>query len=206
MRVVTPPLAPFVDALPLPPRLLASEHDGRLTVRMRAGDHRFHCDLPASSIWGFEGTVPGPTIEAERGKPVTVEWLNELEGAFPVSVTVAPEAMDADGVPVQCLPGLSGGEPDRHAAELTGHTIVHLHGGLTPASYDGWAENIFAPGQPALSHYPMDQRAALLWYHDHVMGVTKLDVYAGLAGLWIVRDERERELGLPEGPRSRCRC
>jgi spore coat protein A len=46
----------------------------------------------------------------------------------------------------------------------------------------------------------MDQRAALLWYHDHVMGVTKYDVYAGLAGLWIVRDERERELGLPEGP------
>jgi spore coat protein A len=46
----------------------------------------------------------------------------------------------------------------------------------------------------------MDQRAALLWYHDHVMGVTKLDVYAGLAGLWIVRDERERDLGLPEGP------
>jgi o-aminophenol oxidase len=200
MRVLTPPLAPFVDALPLPSRLLASEHDGRLTVRMRAGDHRFHCDLPASSIWGFEGTDPGPTIEAERGKPVTVEWRNELEGAFPVSVTVAPEAMDADGVPVQCLPGLSAGEPDRHAAELTGHTVVHLHGGLTPASYDGWAENLFAPGQPALSHYPMDQRAALLWYHDHVMGITKLDVYVGLAGLWIVRDDRERELGLPEGP------
>jgi spore coat protein A len=32
------------------------------------------------------------------------------------------------------------------------------------------------------------------------MGITKLDVYAGLAGLWIVRDDRERELGLPEGP------
>jgi FtsP/CotA-like multicopper oxidase with cupredoxin domain len=46
----------------------------------------------------------------------------------------------------------------------------------------------------------MDQRAALLWYHDHVMGVTKFDVYAGLAGLWIIRDERERELDLPEGP------
>ena len=46
----------------------------------------------------------------------------------------------------------------------------------------------------------MDQRAALPWYHDHVMGITKLDVYAGLAGLWIVRDDRERELGLPEGP------
>jgi spore coat protein A len=77
---------------------------------------------------------------------------------------------------------------------------VHLHGGLTPASYDGWAENLFAPGQHAVFRYPGDQRAALLWYHDHVMGVTKFDVCAGLAGLWIIRDERERELGLPEGP------
>ena len=118
---------------------------------------------------------------------------------FPVFVTVAPEAIDADGVPVQCVPGLSGGAPDENAAALAGHTVVHLHGGLTPAS-DGWAENLFAPGQPAVFRYPMDQRAALLWYHDHVMGITKLHVYAGLAGLWIVRDERERELGLPEGP------
>src|SRR5437899_3140713 len=167
---------------------------------MRAATHQFHRDLPSSSIWGFEGTVPGPTIEAERGQPVTIEWRNELQGQFPVVDTVAPRPTDANGVPVQCFPGLSGGEPSRHAAGLTGNTVVHLHGGLTPASYDGWAENLFAPGQPAVFHYPMDQRAALLWYHDHVMGVTKFDVYAGLAGLWIVRDERERELGLPEGP------
>jgi spore coat protein A len=199
-RALSAPLAPFVDALPTPSRIIAAEHDGRLTVHMRAGVHRFHRDLPTSSIWGYDGTFPGPTIEAERGQPVTVEWRNELAGAFPVAVTVAPEATDADGVSVQCVPGRSGGELDRHAAALTGHTVVHLHGALTPASYDGWAENLFAPGQPAVDHYPMDQRAAMLWYHDHVMGITKLDVYAGLAGLWIVRDERERELGLPEGP------
>ena len=199
-RVLAAPLAPFVDGLPLPSRLLAAEHDGRLTVSIRAAAHRFHRDLPVSSVWGFDGMVPGPTIEAERGQPVTVEWRNELEGPLPVSVTVAPEPTDADGVPVQCLAGLSGGEPDRHAFGLVGHTVVHLHGGLTPASYDGWAENLFAPGQPAVYHYPMDQRAALLWYHDHVMGITKFDVYAGLAGLWIVRDDRERDLGLPEGP------
>jgi spore coat protein A len=71
---------------------------------------------------------------------------------------------------------------------------------LTPFADDGWTENLFAPGQQAVFHYPMDQRAALHWYHDHVMGVTRFDVYAGLAGLWIIRDQRERELGLPEGP------
>jgi FtsP/CotA-like multicopper oxidase with cupredoxin domain len=144
--------------------------------------------------------VPGPTIEADRGQPLTVEWRNELGGGLPVVVTIAPEPTDATGVPVQCVPGLSGGTPDERAAALSGHTVVHLHGGLTPAPYDGWAENLFAPGQRAIYHYPMDQRAALLWCHDHVMGVTKFDVYAGLAGLWIIRDDRETELGLPEGP------
>src|SRR6266705_6806536 len=194
------PLAPFADALPVPRRLVAARQNGRLSVPIRAGGHRFHRDLPESAIWGYDGMVPGPTIEAERGQPVTVQWRNELDGALPVVVTTAPEAADTSGVPVQCVPGLSGGTPDQNAAALAGHTGVHLHGALTPAPYDGWAENLFAPGQDAVFHYPMRQRAALLWYHDHVMGVTKFDVYAGLAGLWIVQDERERELGLPEGP------
>src|SRR5207244_1752420 len=107
------------------------------------------------------------------------------------------------GVPVQCLPGLSGGAPDPAAAALPGFTVVHLHGGLTPAPYDGWAENIFAPGQDAVAQYPMDQRAALLWYHDHVMGVTRFTVYAGLAGLWIVRDDGERAHVPPGAPARR---
>ena len=197
---LTSPLTPFVDPLPLPPRLLAREHEGRLTVRLRAGSHRFHRDLPQSRVWGYGGGVPGPTIEAERGHPVRLEWINELEGTLPVTVTHAPTQARADGVPVQCLPGLSGGAPDPDAASLPGFTVVHLHGGLTAAAYDGWAENIFAPGQHAVSDYSMDQRAALLWYPDHVMGVTRFTVYAGLAGLWIIRDDRERALDLPEGP------
>jgi FtsP/CotA-like multicopper oxidase with cupredoxin domain len=199
-RGLTAPLTPFVDALPVPPRLIAAENDGQLTVRLRRGDHRFHRDLPNSQIWGYDGKFPGPTIEAERGRAVTVEWRNELEGRLPVIVTLAPENAGADGVPVQCVPGLSGGTPNQYAAALSGHAVVHLHGGVTPASFDGWTENLCAPGQSNIFHYPMDQRAALLWYHDHVMGVTRFQVYAGLAGLWIVREQRERELGLPEGP------
>ena len=80
---LTSPLTPFVDVLPLPPRLLPREHGGHLTVRIRAASHRFHRDLPPSRAWGFEGCVPGPTIEAERGWPVRVEWRNELDGALP---------------------------------------------------------------------------------------------------------------------------
>jgi FtsP/CotA-like multicopper oxidase with cupredoxin domain len=127
------PLAPFADALPMPQRLVAARQNGRLSVPIRAGAHRFHRDLPESAIWGYDGRVPGPTIEAERGQPVTVQWRNELDGALSVAVTIAPKATDTSGVPVQCVPGLSGGTPDQNAAALAGHTVVHLHGGLTPA-------------------------------------------------------------------------
>jgi o-aminophenol oxidase len=200
VSLLTSPLTPFVDALPLPARILASEHGGKLTVRIRAAAHRFHRDLPESRVWAYDGRIPGPAIEAERGQPIRVQWRNEIDEAYPVSVTLAPTQTDAVGVPVQCRPGLSGGTPDPNAAALSGYTVVHLHGGVTAAAYDGWAENLFAPGQHAVCDYAMDQRAALIWYHDHVMGATQLTVYAGLAGLWIIRDERERELGLPEGP------
>src|SRR5947208_1360068 len=76
MRDLSPPLTPYVDPLPVPRRLRAADHDGRLTVSMRAGTHRFHRDLPESPIWGFDGGLPGPTIEAERGQPVSGEWRN----------------------------------------------------------------------------------------------------------------------------------
>jgi spore coat protein A len=159
-RALSAPLVAFVDALPVPRRLIAGDRGGRLIVRIHGGAHRFHRDLPESRIWGYDGTVPGPTIEADRGQPVTVEWRNELDGRLPVVVTIAPEATDSGGVPVQCVPGLSGGRPDEQAAALAGHTVVHLHGGLTPASYDGWAENLFAPGQHAVFRYPTAHRRA----------------------------------------------
>ena len=37
-----------------------------------------------------------------------------------------------------------------------------------------------------------------MWYHDHAMGITRLNVYAGLAGLYVIRDAEEAALGLPE--------
>ena len=198
MASLTYPLTPFVDKLPVPPRLVMRE-PGRAVVRLETAEHRFHRDLPPSRVWTYGGSVPGTTIEVSRGVELEVRWENHLTGPLPVVVTVAPEYA-VDGVPAQCLPGRSGGVPDAAATALSGYSVVHLHGGMTQASSDGWTENIAAPGQVVLDTYPNDQRAATLWYHDHVMGVTRFTVYAGLAGLWIVRDERERELALPEGP------
>src|SRR5438105_1356499 len=68
---LTAPLTPFVDALPVPRRLIAAEHQSQLTVLIRTATHRFHRDLPESRNWGYDGAVPGPTIEGEResGRP-----------------------------------------------------------------------------------------------------------------------------------------
>jgi FtsP/CotA-like multicopper oxidase with cupredoxin domain len=191
-------VTPFVDPLPVPPRRVIDEPT-RLDVRVETAMHQFHRGLPPSRVWTYDGHLPGPTIEVRRGVPVEVQWDNSLEGTLPVTVVRAP-SFEADGVPVQCVPGRSGGIPDADAAALPGFSVVHVHGAITHATSDGWTENLARPGQSTLDAYPNDQRAALLWYHDHVMGVTRFSVYAGLAGLWIVRDERERELGLPEGP------
>jgi FtsP/CotA-like multicopper oxidase with cupredoxin domain len=192
------PLTPFVDELAVPPRRIVSEPT-RLVVRLETAAHRFHRELPPSRVWTYDGSLPGPTIEVDRGVALEVQWENYLSGPLPVLVTVAPEYA-VDGVPAQCSPGRSGGAPDPAAAALPGFSVVHLHGAMTYATSDGWTENLTVPGQQALDTYPNDQRATMLWYHDHVMGVTRFSVYAGLAGLWIVRDERERELELPEGP------
>jgi spore coat protein A len=65
------------------------------------------------------------------------------------------------------------------------------------AQYDGWPDNAMLPGTSIVTHYHNSQRAALLWYHDHAMGQTAQNVYAGLAGLYIVRDDDEAALALP---------
>jgi o-aminophenol oxidase len=187
------------DPLPTPPRYRVSERE-RFVIRLQAAEHRFHSRLPPSPVWTYDGHVPGPMIDVDRGVRLEMVWDNRLDGTLPVTVVRAPAFAGEDGVPVQCVAGRGGAKPNGAADVLPGYAVVHLHGGLTSAPSDGWAENLVAPGQQALNLYENDQRAALLWFHDHVMGVTRFNVYAGLAGLYVIRDDRERALKLPEGP------
>ena len=53
------------------------------------------------------------------------------------------------------------------------------------------------PGASASYYYPNDQDAATLWYHDHTMGINRLNVYAGLMGVYLIRDAAEDALNLP---------
>src|ERR1700716_414046 len=110
------PLTPFVDALAIPPRRVFAE-PSRLTVRLQTAAHQFHRDLPPSRVWTYDGHLPGPTIEVRRGVPLEVRWENHLAVTLPVAVTTAPSFL-AGGVPVQCVPGRSGGGLDPAAAAL----------------------------------------------------------------------------------------
>jgi spore coat protein A len=78
-------------------------------------------------------------------------------------------------------------------------TVVHLHGGAVAPDSDGWPENGALPGNRVTHVYENRQRATMLWYHDHAMALTALNVYSGLAGGYLIRDDEEDALGLPSG-------
>ncbi|MGA3049360.1 MAG: multicopper oxidase [Terracidiphilus sp.] len=181
-------LASYVDPLPIPTRFSRPRHAGApVTIGMGAFRQKVHRDLPPTTLWGYGGSWPGPTIEVRRGKPFSVSWVNNLprQHLLPLDFTVHGE---------------EGNVPPVRA-------VVHLHGGQTLPEYDGYPdawntpdgkEGAFYKSGPY--HFPNAQPACTLWYHDHAIGITRLNIYAGLAGFYFIRDEQEDALNLPSGP------
>jgi spore coat protein A, manganese oxidase len=89
-----------------------------------------------------------------------------------------------------------------HRNHLPVPVAVHLHGGHSPADSDGHPTDLIQPAARRDYAYPMRQRAATLWYHDHRMDFTGPQVYRGLAGFHIVTDDEQDALGLPNGDRD----
>jgi spore coat protein A, manganese oxidase len=175
-------LRKFIDPLPRPGVLAPAGNVGGAPfyeVSMTGFMQELHSELPPTYLWGYNGSFPGPTIEARSGEPIYVRWINQLptHHFLPVDFT---------------LHGANMGEPEVRAA-------VHLHGGHVPPETDGGPEDWFMPGHAKTLWYPNAQHAAPLWYHDHALGITRLNVYAGLAGLYFVRDGVEDRLNLPGG-------
>ncbi len=175
---------PFRVPLPVPPVLEP--------VRTEAGVDYYEMTqkvgrveiLPGleTEVWGYDGIFPGPTIESRSGRKIIVRQTNDL----PVPVS------------------------------------THLHGGRTPPDSDGYPTDLIMPKEKAHDHsmgghgsmdmggsrhvkdyvYPLEQRAATLWYHDHRMDFTGPQVWRGLAGFHIVRDDEEEALPLPKGEKD----
>jgi spore coat protein A, manganese oxidase len=181
---------PFRVPLPVPAVLepVRSDADAdHYEIRQKVGKAEILPGLE-TEVWGYEGSFPGPTIESRSGRATIVRQTNEL----PVPVS------------------------------------THLHGGRTPAASDGFPTDLILPrGRSSEEHsphahhgypdrpldkagwtfhrgskdyfYPLEQRAATLWYHDHRMDFTGPQVYRGLAGFHIIRDDEEDALPLPKG-------
>jgi spore coat protein A len=77
--------------------------------------------------------------------------------------------------------------------------VPHVHGSGSPSDSDGLPDKWFTPGQSARYCYPNSQPAATLWYHDDAVGIARLNVYAGLSGFFLLRDDEERSMDLPSG-------
>ncbi|OBJ24899.1 multicopper oxidase family protein [Mycobacterium sp. 1245801.1] len=130
-----------------------------------------------TAAWTYNTTFPGPTIVSRSGRRAVVRHRN----ALPVPV------------------------------------VVHLHGGHTPQDHDGYPIDFILPQGDQSSAdgmtrnsvvgqreyvYPMNQRAATLWYHDHRMGYTGAAVWHGLAGFHVIHDDEEDALPLPRAERD----
>jgi len=182
-------LRPWVDPLPIPEAVQSvgqrpdpddpSRNLPFYRMTMREMQLKLHRDLPLTRVWGFNHSSPGPIFETRSGRGLLVEWANELplKHFLPIDHTI-----DGAGASVPEV-----------------RSVIHLHGGKTPAASDGYPEDWFVPGQSRAYHYPNRQDASLLFYHDHAMGINRLNIYAGLQGLFLIRDETEDSLNLPKG-------
>ncbi|HEX9245402.1 MAG TPA: multicopper oxidase domain-containing protein, partial [bacterium] len=171
-------------------------------------------------VWGYQvgdaaPSWPGATIEARRGTTTTVKYVNSLplDPVLRGYLTIDQTIHWAD--PLHEM-----GSVSPYAGPIP--TVVHLHGGEVSSLFDGAPEAWFTPDgrhgkgystlvatdpNAAVYPYPNGQQAATLWFHDHTLGITRLNVYSGLAAFYLIRDEfdtggLDNPLRLPAGPQE----
>jgi spore coat protein A len=174
----------FVQRLPVPgdgivvARLAA---DGGYAFSLRQIRRHLHPDLPSTPLWAYDdgGGLSGQAgsfgmaVPAEVGVPLRVRYTNQLPHSYP------------DWLPV-----------DTRLTPLGRQVRVmsHLHGALVAGASDGnpaITPNGFGHGETQhvlYTNQAPQMAASMLWFHDHGLGATRLNVVAGLAGGYILRD------------------
>ena len=208
----------FVNQLTKPPVFVPTFPNGKASYTVTAAAVQLQLlppNFPTTLVYAYGGTVnfaeagqrsiirtaftfPGPTFEATRGRDIFVRYRNNLTGGhqFPVDPTLMvpnPNNTLMPDPPFNTFP------PGYGAFQRPIAIVTHLHGGVTPSASDGFPFSWFTANEqfkgPAFTsstfHYYNAQLAATLWYHDHTIGMTRLNTAAGLEGTYIIRDPND---------------
>jgi spore coat protein A len=200
----------FVDALPVPGAnwpVIGAGSEIMKIVQRNVQILPSTLAVPLTAVWCYRGTAEygstflGPTMLAHTGTPATVTY--DYTGVPLAGGYLLKDGLNAVSVQDLHVHGTDASEPQIRF-------IAHLHGmdGVSPDS-DGYAEAWVTPngvtgptplgtrpitvGGTQTHHYPNSQDAALAWYHDHALGITRLNVYAGGAGGYIITDTLETQ-------------
>src|SRR5512142_3410965 len=193
-------LAKYVEPLPLPGAgivVATPSSDNHYSFTQREIARQLHPQLPPTPLWAYDdgsglagqaGSF-GMAVAAQSGTPLEISFTHALPATYP-----------------SWLPVDTRETPLGNQVRL----MTHLHGGFVAADSDGnpWVTpNGFGPGETQTVFYTNQQPqmpASLLWFHDHGLGATRLNVLAGLAAAYILRDEFDTGLepnpiGIPGG-------
>ncbi len=218
----------FVTPLTIPPAMPQSGGNAYAIAVRQFSQQILPPPFGATRVWGYGSSTddgsfhtPAFTIEAKRGVPVEVAWINDLKdhagGYLPHLLPVDPTLHWANPPGPRDRRARPTATPAAYAGPVP--IVTHVHGmadvedwsdGYPEAWYLAAASNIpagyatvgtwhdffrgkcggagWSPGQ-ATYRYPNTQRPATLWFHDHALGVTRLNVYAGLAGFYLIRSD-----------------
>jgi spore coat protein A len=190
-------LTKYIQPLPLPGAgIVVATPSGinQYAFTLREIARQLHPNLPPTPFWAYDdgsglggqaGSF-GMAIVAQSGTPLDVSYTHNLPATYP------------DWIPVDLrFPPL--GNQVR--------MLTHLHGAFVAGDSDGnpaLTPNGFGMDETQSVGYPNEQPATLLWFHDHALGATRLNVFAGLAGAYILRDQYDtgmepNPIGIPGG-------
>jgi len=188
----------FINSLPVP-SIIDGRSGGTFTIDINQFDQWLGLIDPITEqhintkVWGYNGSYPGPSIVARKDVPINVFWRNKLLNG---NNQPLPHLLPID----RSIDWAFGNDPNWQSYGVP--IVTHVHGGHTESASDGLPDNWYTPdfarkgpgfikGDIEPYHYDNDQGAATIWYHDHALGVTRLNVYAGLAGYYLVTDNNE---------------
>lgn len=200
----------FVAPLPTPPVIDATS-GAPFTIKMSEFPAQvLPWPFPKTIVWGYNHSFPGPTVVTTRGVPVKANYVNDIHHSVLLSsgiIKVDQTIHWADPLGLHCTttpPPLPADcfKPYHGPLPLT----VHLHGAEDPSAFDGHPDSWFTadgrtgPGFVTRHYiYPNNQEATTLFYHDHALGITRLTVFAGLEGFYLIKDPPNETVALPSG-------